>query len=308
MGANPLLTVLMSVYNGDSYIKSALDSIIDQIYRNFEILIIDDGSTDNTLNIIHSYDDPRIRIIENEVNIGLTKSLNKGIRKAKGDFIARMDADDISRPDRLDKQIKLADKRSIVFSNANQAPWLRRESFWSNTAKNGMAGIHLLFQNCIPHSSVIFPNDDIYYDERYKYAQDYELWLRLSKRYSIKGIWENLVEIRNSPNSITNTNRRNQNKLRNKIIKEFFNGIGLPFTDNELKIHNRLMNDKDRFNEYDLVRIDKWMKKIRNHIINVAWYDKDKVDCFFKIIRNDILSRTKFFSFRNKLKEVFPFH
>ncbi|TNE70794.1 glycosyltransferase family 2 protein, partial [bacterium] len=104
---SPVITCLMSVYNGEEFLREAMDSILDQTYTNFEFLIINDGSTDDTVPIIESYDDPRIRLIHNEVNIGLTKSLNKGIGLAKGEYIARMDADDISLPERFERQIEV---------------------------------------------------------------------------------------------------------------------------------------------------------------------------------------------------------
>ncbi|MCI0471302.1 MAG: glycosyltransferase, partial [Candidatus Aminicenantes bacterium] len=96
-----MITVLMSVFNNAAYLREAIDSILNQTYTDFEFLIIDDASTDSSKEIISHYHDTRIRLIENKRNIGLTKSLNKGLHKAKGEYIARMDADDISLPDRL---------------------------------------------------------------------------------------------------------------------------------------------------------------------------------------------------------------
>jgi len=108
---NPEVTVLMSVYNGEKYLREAIDSILNQTFTDFEFLIVNDGSTDRTAEILRSYDDPRIIIINNEKNIGLTKSLNIGLRMAKGEYIARMDADDVSMPERLQKQIELLNQK-----------------------------------------------------------------------------------------------------------------------------------------------------------------------------------------------------
>src|SRR3990170_6306785 len=102
---NPEITVLMSVYNGERFLREAIESILNQTYRDFEFLIINDGSTDSSREIILSYNDPRIRLIDNELNIGLTRSLNKGLRLARGKYIARQDADDISFRKRLEKQV-----------------------------------------------------------------------------------------------------------------------------------------------------------------------------------------------------------
>ena len=91
----PKVTVLMSVYNGEKYIRDAVDSILNQTFQDFEFLIIDDASTDNTNKILYAYNDKRIQRIKNKKNIGLTKSLNIGLMAANGNYIARIDADDI---------------------------------------------------------------------------------------------------------------------------------------------------------------------------------------------------------------------
>ena len=110
--SKPLVSVLMAVYNGEKYLLEAIESILNQTYTNFEFLIINDGSTDSTEEIILSYSDQRIRYIKNEQNLKLIASLNKGLDLAKGKYIARMDADDISLPDRLEKQVNFLERNS----------------------------------------------------------------------------------------------------------------------------------------------------------------------------------------------------
>jgi glycosyltransferase involved in cell wall biosynthesis len=111
---SPKVTVLMSVYNGEEHLREAIDSILNQTYKNFEFLIIDDGSTDGSVNIIRSYLDPRIRLIKNKKNIGITRSLNKGLKLARGEYIARMDDDDIAFPERLEKQVRFLNEHVNV--------------------------------------------------------------------------------------------------------------------------------------------------------------------------------------------------
>ena len=103
--SNPQISVIMGVYNGAKYLKASIDSILNQSFTDFEYIIINDGSTDNTSDILESYNDRRLKIIEQK-NIGLTKSLNKAIKLSKGVFIARQDADDISKKHRFKEQIK----------------------------------------------------------------------------------------------------------------------------------------------------------------------------------------------------------
>src|SRR6186713_3066927 len=99
------LTVLMPVYNAERFLAAAIDSILNQSFTDFEFLIIDDCSSDNSVNIITSYKDPRILLYQNEKNLGISATLNKGIELASTDLVARMDSDDISYPDRLQKQV-----------------------------------------------------------------------------------------------------------------------------------------------------------------------------------------------------------
>jgi len=110
----PKVTVLMPVYNGEKYLNEAIDSILGQTFKDFKFLIINDGSTDGTADILKSYKDSRIKVTNNEKNIGLTKSLNKGLKMAKSEYIARMDADDISLPTRLQKQVEFMDSHPKV--------------------------------------------------------------------------------------------------------------------------------------------------------------------------------------------------
>jgi glycosyltransferase involved in cell wall biosynthesis len=122
------VSVIMSVYNGEQFLRKAIESILNQTFKDFEFIIINDGSTDKTQEIVDSYKDPRIVVIKNQQNIGLPKSLNKGLEIARGEYIARMDADDISLPDRLEKQVKLLDNhRNIGYVSNN----------WSRLTENG---------------------------------------------------------------------------------------------------------------------------------------------------------------------------
>ena len=117
--AKPSITVLMPVYNAERFLAEAIESVLQQTFTQFEFLIIDDGSTDSSPEIVRSYSDPRIRFLQNEQNLGITATLNKGIELAQADLIARMDADDICYPDRLQKQMEFvaAHPDGALFTN-----------------------------------------------------------------------------------------------------------------------------------------------------------------------------------------------
>lgn len=108
----PMVTVLMAVYNGGDSLRPTIESILGQTYKDFEFLIINDGGTDSSLDVIRSYDDERIILCNNKTNLGQTKSLNIGLRLARGKYVARIDADDFSFPTRLEKQLSIVDPKN----------------------------------------------------------------------------------------------------------------------------------------------------------------------------------------------------
>ena len=117
---DPKVTVLMSVYNGERFLREAVECILNQTFRDFEFLIINDGSTDGTRDIILSYKDSRIRLVNNKDNVGLTKSLNKGLAMSSGELVARQDSDDISSLHRLAQQVNFLDSHPEVVAIGSQ--------------------------------------------------------------------------------------------------------------------------------------------------------------------------------------------
>lgn len=209
---NPKISVLMPVFNAEKFLKEAIDSILNQTFADFEFIIINDGSTDNSEKIIMSYDDNRIRYYKNKKNLGVARTLNKGLKLAKGKYIARMDADDISLPTRLEHQYNLLknDKKLIiVFTSCS---WIDEKGEIISRLKDKYTSpeaiyYQLQFRNCLAHTSAMFKKDIICdefggYNEKYQ-AEDNELWLRISSKYKIVKINKKLVKIRLSAFSKT---------------------------------------------------------------------------------------------------------
>lgn len=193
---NPKVTVLMSVYNGEKYLNEAIDSILGQTFKDFEFLIINDGSTDKAGEILESYNDPRIKIINNDKNIGLTKSLNKGLRLARGEYIARQDADDISMPERLEKEVEFLESHHNYAVVGTFAKIINENSkilyFLERPVEDLKIRERFKKDNCIIHGSSMIRRacllDMGFYNELMIRSQDYELWLRLSKKYCLANI------------------------------------------------------------------------------------------------------------------------
>lgn len=251
----PYLSIVMSVFNGESYLRQSISSILSQTYSDYEFIIVNDGSTDNTGQILLDVQntDPRIRIIEHE-NLGLTKSLNIAIERANGMYIARQDADDISLPNRLECQLKhLVTANTIKVVGCSNYMidgsgkvinrFLRPES---------CASINSLMRygNQICHGSVIMEKKAIVdaglYDEAYMYAQDYELWLRMiSKGFQINNVRRMLYLWRIHDNSIAGGKLNLQHESVNRILYRYF-GI---YTPNEFTYHVKKSFISDLYND-----------------------------------------------------------
>ena len=205
--------MILPVYNAEHYLKKAIDSVLQQTFADFELIIVNDGSVDRSEQIILSYDDSRIVYVRNKRNEGLIASLNKAIDMAKGEYIARMDADDIALPQRFEKQINhlqtsgcaiLATRVTLIDGEGNSLP------DWKDDAENlkpSQIKRFLVKDNCIAHptvmgKAVVFKK----YKYRYyqKYSEDYDLWLRLiNDGLSIHKLAEPLLLYRQLPTSAT---------------------------------------------------------------------------------------------------------
>jgi len=217
--SGPKVSVIMCVYNGEKYLRSALESILSQTFREFEFIIVNDGSSDNTSLILNGYADPRIKLINNPVNSGLTKSLNIAVMASKGEFIAQMDADDISTPDRIEKQLKAFETGQSIgmvgtnmrFIDENGNP-VSTTAFPSN--QDEVAALLMKHYCC---GQVMYRRDAMvkvgHFDERYTCAQDYDIALRIAEHFSVTNINDITYEYRIHPDSISSYKRKQQTEF-----------------------------------------------------------------------------------------------
>lgn len=206
---HPIITVLMSVYNGERYLKEAIDSILTQTFTDFEFIIIDDASTDKTPEILNSYHDNRIKIIRNDKNIGLTKSLNKGLEFSNGLYIARMDADDVSLPDRFMKEVAFLNTYPEIAVVGTASYIIDQEGNVIRILIPSKSPRYCDFlkKNQIIHGSIMLRRSILKkysgYDELFRYCQDYALWLQMAKMEKISNIQEILYKLRIHGDSIS---------------------------------------------------------------------------------------------------------
>jgi glycosyltransferase involved in cell wall biosynthesis len=208
----PMVSVVMAVKNGGQIMREAIDSILNQTFTDFEFIIINDGSTDETLEVISQYPDSRIQVFSQE-NQGLARSLNRGVCLATGKYIARQDHDDISLPTRLEKQVAYLEANPKVGLLGTAAEiWIGQEPtrrYHDHAIDNAQLKIEMLFDNPFVNTSTIFPRviirDIGLYDPTKEITplDDFDFISRISSKYDIANLAERLVIYREFPNSLT---------------------------------------------------------------------------------------------------------
>jgi glycosyltransferase involved in cell wall biosynthesis len=237
----PCVSVVMPVYNGEKYLAEALDSILQQTFNDYELIVIDDGSTDRSSAIIESYvkKDRRV-IVHRQDNCGLIMSLNQGCSLARGKYIARMDADDVSLPQRLEKQLDYLEQRpdigllgtwiQDIGPNGEPGP------IWPLPTTPASIRWFLMFGNCIAHPSVMGRRELIQslgYRSEAAHVEDYDLWIRMSAVSRVANLPEVLVKYRVLNQSVSSQNLPVQQsqaaKLRQGLIAELLDPGDAPF-------------------------------------------------------------------------------
>lgn len=261
MTNSPLVSVIIPCYNAEKYVESAVRSIMNQTYKNLEIIITDDCSSDNTFAILEKLaaEDSRIKLYKNETNLKIVKTLNKMIQFANGKYIARMDADDISLPDRVENQVEFLEKNSdIAFCGTNA--WHINE----NGKKNGLSCLpetndeinKFKFYACPFYHPTVMVRSNIYknnlYDEDFLYAEDYELWIRFLENYKGYNLKKRFLLYRIYPMQTSRVRIEEQQNKTKSIFIKYDLKQNLIF-DIEKKLYNHLKlskNEEKNFNEY----------------------------------------------------------
>ena len=231
---SPLISVIISAYNSEKYIRSCILSILNQTYPNFELIIFDDNSQDSTADIICEFSDERIVFIKNDTNLGLTKNLNRGIVISKGKYIARIDSDDVCEINRFQIQVNYLEKHrnvdvlgsnAYLIDSADRIVGKTKETISNKRIKN-----KLILSNPFIHPSVMMKASfakEYLYNEDFRTCQDYELWSRACQRSTYHSIRKPLIFYRINNEGATRSAKQNINKridlLMPIIVKNFIN-------------------------------------------------------------------------------------
>ncbi len=267
----PVVSVVMPAYNAEKYLREAIESILSQTFTDFEFIIINDGSTDRTKEIIFSYDDPRIVYIENEKNSGICVTLNKGLDVARGKYIARMDSDDISIPNRLEVQVKYMDANpdvgasgsDVEFFGEGISPYVFTQL---HTSEECVAG--LLYNSCFAHPSVIIrkntiDSNDLRYKDEFRGLEDYELWWQIAKYAKLNNIAEPLLRYRHHRGQETQNVTPKVQAAFKQFIECRFKDLSIPASDEEVKLwHAYSIGNYSYFDDSAISRFIYFSRKI----------------------------------------------
>ncbi|WP_131538478.1 glycosyltransferase family 2 protein [Pedobacter nototheniae] len=320
-----LLTVLMPVHNGEKYLKETINSILNQTLTKFEFLIINDGSIDRSEEIINSFTDPRITYIKNEQNKGIVATLNIGLELSRGKYIARIDADDIALPTRLEKQMdymqsnpscKMCGSQAIAINENGEKMYKLRRPFFSEEIK-----VNHLFRNSFIHPSVMFDSKiakEFKYDIEYQYAEDYYLFSQIALNYEVANLNENLLLYRIHAENITSKKRVEMNQSEMKTINYLLSNLfGEKVPEANILIHHSFLTRN--FDNIDMHKIEMHLLKIKNsnqkkqsynntlleimlqkEWFNFLFFSKEK-NQLSKFIKSELFS-IKHFNFRQFIK------
>lgn len=218
----PLVTVLMPVYNTAKYLKEAIDSILTQTYTSFEFVIIDDASTDASVSIVQSYKDSRIKLFVKPQNTGYTTSLNMGLEVAKGKYIARMDGDDISTIDRLEKQVAFLEQQTDIAVCGSWYEYIGGKKIIELPSTHDEIKVALLTYCAMGHPTVMlrnsfFKENQLKYNIENEPAEDYDLWARISSVGRLANIPEVLLHYRIHANQVSTLQTSIQQSISHKV-------------------------------------------------------------------------------------------
>jgi glycosyltransferase involved in cell wall biosynthesis len=271
----PLVSIVLPVYNGEKYLAESLDSVFAQTYQNWELVIINDGSSDGTEKLIFKYQDKRIKYLPNDGNKGIIFSLNRGIEESKGIYIARLDADDIALPDRIEKQVKfLSENAEFAMCGSyfrtidSKGNLLKNVEFPSN---NTDAQSFLLLHNCFCHSAIMMRTNiakDLKYDEKFQVCEDYDLWYRISRTGKILNLPVFTTLYRVHDNNMSTRKSEIMFAHVNKINKRILDDLGIEYSNTELEAHsNALCYNVPFFGNPESIRIlENWILKLYSYL------------------------------------------
>lgn len=268
------ITVLMPAYNPGPHFEAAVRSILSQRFANFELLILDDGTQDGSLDILASIADPRIRLMRNPRNLGLVETLNIGLREAKARYVARMDADDIAHPDRLAQQLAFMQAQPDV---AICGTWSRTIgegiTSWETHFPREHADIvcQMLFNTGLTHPTVMFDKlqlqrHGLVYEGQHPHAEDYDLWTRAAHVVRLANLPQVLLDYRVHATQVSSSHKETQKQSARRIRENLIRSLTPSADLSDFEIHNQISEyDWPGHSSFYKMAVQ-WLKALSKHI------------------------------------------
>ncbi len=277
----PKVSVIMPAYNGGKYIAKAIESVLNQTLKDIELIIIDDGSTDNTVDIIKKYTDPRIRFFQNEKNEGISVTSNKAIQASLAPYIAPLDQDDITDLKRLETEFNFLEKHpDFGFVGG----WISLMGEYSESLRTTHKSFlppekipaTLLFINCFDNGSTLIRKSALPQGEVYRNmspAQDYDLWLRIDKKWKMWNMPHIFLHYRIHENNTSTTRRTKRKEVVRVMLKEALMRLGLEPTEEEIRLHctNDMYYGEDLASFFEMR--EAWLQKLELQNNTVRYYE-----------------------------------
>jgi Glycosyl transferase family 2 len=265
----PRVTILLPVFNGARYIRAAIDSVLAQTYRDYELLVIDDGSGDDSADIALSYGDPRLRVERNGSNLGLVETLNRGLDLASGEFVARLDADDVCLPERLAVQTAYLDAHVEVGICGSWYMLLGTKFAWTVRLPTRPDDVEawLFAHSPISHPTVmvrrsVFDSKHLRYDRTYAHAEDYDLWVRAASATRLANVARPLLRYRVHTGQVTSRYWTIQREATDRIRLRQLKRLIPDAAEEEQRLHLQVTSAEFPRTRETLNRIEAWLMRL----------------------------------------------
>ena len=317
-----LLTVVMPVFNGQMYLKEAIDSVLNQTFEDFEFLIIDDGSSDDSVSIISTYQDPRITLIKNNVNQGVAFIRNLGLKNANGKYLVWMDCDDLIDPFKFQKQLLFLEENSEI---GICGTWLERfndgnPKLSTTFTDPKLIKAALFFKPAVLNATTMLrmamiKKENLFFDTRLKVAEDYDFFLRSSFHFKIYNLPEKLYYYRASESSIMKKFENQEDKMMEFytiIYENAFSMLKINPTIEKFILHRKIGSTQLICNFLEVQNAFNWLIFLKKQNLNVQLYDQVSFlkvlgSMFYFLSKKSSVLGLKTFSFYLSNKSEFGF-
>ncbi|MCU0380467.1 MAG: glycosyltransferase [Chitinophagaceae bacterium] len=307
----PLVSVVMPVYKAEKYLAASIKGILDQRHQNLELIVINDGSPDRSADIIHSFQDDRIRYVENEKNLGVVCTRNKGISLSRGKYISFNDADDIPLPFKLEHQVNYLENNPEIGICGTFYQLIDQEGNPGEkiTLPASSADVALMakFINPFCNSATLTRSDlvkAVGFEKNFEYSEDFRLWTQLLQQTKGVNLPEYSLLYRVHGNNISIVNKQAMWNRSKVIHREGLTTLGVPFTDDELDLHTKFLycSQEDFTAPGRLSELDHWLTKLYR-IVKIKNPELDQLSLKKLLFENWIAIS---FYARNFRKVLFP--